>query len=256
MKRSLFDLTDRVAIISGGGTGIGRAIAEGLAEAGAHIVICARRLQKCEEACHEIQEKTGVKTLARRCDVSRKDEIETLVNDVVNEFGRIDILVNNAGATGNCHVLEITEEEWDRVMNVNLKGCFLFSQAVGRVMANSGGGVIINISSQLGDVARPNKSHYVSSKGGVKMLTKGLALDLASHGIRVNAVAPGPVDETELAAPLLSNPTVRAEVLERMPLGRIGLPADLSGAVVFLASEAAGFITGTTIYVEGGYLAR
>jgi NAD(P)-dependent dehydrogenase (short-subunit alcohol dehydrogenase family) len=256
MKRSLFDLTDRVAIISGGGTGIGRAIAEGLAEAGASIVVCARRLQKCEETCHEIQEKTGVKTLARRCDVSRKDEIETLVNDVVNEFGRIDILVNNAGATGNCHVLEITEEEWDRVMNVNLKGCFLFSQAVGRVMANSGGGVIINISSQLGDVARPNKTHYVSSKGGVKMLTKGLALDLASHGIRVNAVAPGPVDETELAAPLLSNPTVRAEVLERMPLGRIGKPADLSGAVVFLASDAAGFITGTTIYVEGGYLAR
>ena len=256
MKHSPFDLTDRVAIISGGGTGIGRAIAEGLAEAGARIVICARRFQKCEEACHEIQEKTGVKTLARRCDVSRKDEIETLVNDVLNEFGRIDILVNNAGATGNCHVLEITEEEWDRVMNVNLKGCFLFSQAVGRVMANAGGGVIINISSQLGDVARPNKSHYVSSKGGVKMLTKGLALDLASHGIRVNAVAPGPVDETELAAPLLSDPTVRAEVLERIPLGRIGLPADLSGAVVFLASEAAGFITGTTIYVEGGYLAR
>jgi NAD(P)-dependent dehydrogenase (short-subunit alcohol dehydrogenase family) len=198
MKPSSFDLTGKVAIISGGATGIGRAIADGLAEAGANLVICGRQLQKCEEACKEIQERTGTRTLAHRCDITSKDEIETLVNTVLDECKRIDILVNNAGVTSNYHVLDLSEEEWDRVMNINLKGYFLCSQAVGRMMAASRGGVIINISSQLGDVARPNRVHYCSAKGGV----------------------------------------------------------NIAGAVVFLASEAAAFVTGTTLYVDGGYMAK
>ena len=173
---------------------------------------------------------------------------------MINQFGQIDLLVNNAGVTSTYHVLELPEAEWDRVININLKGYFLCSQAVGRVMAKAGGGVIINIGSQLGDVARPNKAHYVSSKGGIKMLTKALAVDLAPYGIRANAVAPGPV-ETELAAPVLSDPAWRTSILARMPVGRLGQPRDVAGAVVFLCSEAASLITGVTLYVDGGYTA-
>jgi NAD(P)-dependent dehydrogenase (short-subunit alcohol dehydrogenase family) len=254
MKTSLFDSKDKVAIISGGATGIGKAIADRLAEAGASVVLCGRRLHKCEEACKDIQDSTGARTFARRCDIANKNQVEAMVNDVVNEFGHIDILVNNAGVTSNYHVLELPEEEWDRVININLKGYFLCSQGVGRVMAAASGGVIINIGSQLGDVARPNKAHYVSAKGGVKMLTKALAVDLAQYAIRVNAVAPGPV-ETEMTAPILSDPTLRRAILERLLVRRLGQPEDVAGAVVFLASDAASFITGTTLYVDGGYLA-
>ena len=254
MKSSVFDLAKRVAIVSGGGTGIGRAIAVGLAQAGASVAVCGRRLEKCAEARDEIKAKTGITALAHSCDISKKGEVEKFVKRVLDHFGRIDILVNNAGVTSTYPFLELPEEEWDRVINTNLKGYFLCSQAVGRIMAKAGGGVIINIGSQLGDVARPSKAHYVTSKGGVRMLTKALAVDLASYKIRVNAVAPGPV-ETELAAPILSDPAIRATVLQRLPLGRLGQPEDVAGAVVFLASDAASFITGVTVYVDGGYIA-
>ncbi len=254
MKRSPFDLTGKTAIVTGGATGIGRAIAAGIAEAGANVVICGRELQKCTQACREIEATTGSKTHASCCDVSKKREVEALVRSTAERFGRIDILVNNAGTTSTYPILDLPEEEWDRVMDINLKGPFLCSQAVGRVMAKDGGGVIINIGSQLGDAARPNKAHYVSSKGGIKMLTKALAIDLAPYGIRVNNVAPGPV-ETELAKPALSDPALRSAMLARLPFGRLGRPEDIAGAVVFLASDASSFITGATIYVDGGYLA-
>lgn len=250
----MFQLKGKVAVVTGGGTGIGKAIALAMAEAGASVVVCGLRLDQCEQTCLEISNRFGSKTLAHACDVCEKVQIEHLVDKVLSEFGRLDILVNNAGVTSNFHVLDLAEEEWTRVINTNLKGPFLFSQAAGRAMARSGGGVIINIGSQLGEVARPNKAHYVSSKGGIRMLTKALALDLAAHGIRVNSVAPGPV-ETDLAAPLLRDPVARSAVLDRIPLGRVGQPADIAGAVVFLASEAASFITGTTLFVDGGYLA-
>jgi NAD(P)-dependent dehydrogenase (short-subunit alcohol dehydrogenase family) len=251
----MFELEGKVAIVTGGGTGIGRAIALALAEAGASVMVCGPRIDACEETCQEITNRFGSKTMASLCDVRVKAEIEATVHNVLDRLGRIDILVNNAGVTSNFHVLDLPETEWDRVIDTNLKGSFLFSQAAGRVMAQSGGGVIINIGSQLGEVARPNKAHYVSSKGGIRMLTKALALDLAPHGIRVNNVAPGPVD-TELAAPLLKDPVARAAALSRLPIGRIGQPGDIAGAVVFLASDSASFITGTTLVVDGGYLAQ
>jgi NAD(P)-dependent dehydrogenase (short-subunit alcohol dehydrogenase family) len=254
VKPYVFDLRNRIAIVSGGGTGIGRAIAVGLAQAGASVAVCGRRLEKCEEARDEIKAKTGISALAHSCDISKRDEVDKLVRRVLDHFGRIDILVNNAGVTSTYPFLELPEEEWDRVINTNLKGYFLCSQAVGGVMANAEGGVIINIGSQLGDVAQPGKAHYVTSKGGVKMLTKALAVDLAPYKIRVNAVAPGPV-ETELAAPLLSDPAIRATFLQRLPIGRLGQPEDVAGAVVFLASDGASFITGITVYVDGGYIA-
>jgi len=254
MGKCYSDLNDKIAIITGGGTGIGRGIAIGLAEAGVTVILCGRRRSVCEEACHAIEKKTGAQAYAYQCDVTARKQIEHLVKDTVQRFGNIHILVNNAGVVSNYHALDMPEEEWDRVLDTNLKGCFLFSQAVGKVMADTGGGVIINIGSQLGDVAKPNRAHYVTAKGGTRMLTKALAVDLAPYGIRVNAVAPGPVD-TEMARPALSDPDLKAKILERIPLGRVGEAKDIAGAAVFLASDAASFITGATIYVDGGYLA-
>ena len=254
MGKFKYDLAGKIAVITGGGTGIGRGIAVGLAEVGATVILCGRRRSVCEQACHAIEKQTGAQAYAYKCDVTAKKQIEHLVKDTVHRFGNIHILVNNAGVVSDCHVLDMPEEEWDRVLDTNLKGSFLFSQSVGKVMADSGAGVIINIGSQLGDVAKPNKAHYVTAKGGTKMLTKALAVDLAPYGIRVNAVAPGPVD-TEMAKPVLSDPDLKSKMLERIPLGRVGQVGDIAGAAVFLASEAASFITGATIYVDGGYLA-
>jgi glucose 1-dehydrogenase len=246
-------LIGRMAIVTGAGSGIGRALAMGLAQAGASVVIAERDASAGDAAAHAINSMDG-RAFFVQCNVADRNAVTEMVTQAIARFGRPDILVNNAGVTSTFHLLELPEEEWDRVLNVNLKGVFLCSQAVGLIMAQHGKGVIINISSQLGDAALRNKAHYVSSKGGVKMLTKAMALDLAPYGIRVNAVAPGPI-ETELAAPVLSDPVQRSALLQRLPFGRFGHPDDLVGAVLFLASDFSTFITGTTLYVDGGYLA-
>jgi len=254
MQKCNFDLSGRIAIVTGGGTGIGKGVAAGLSQAGATLILCGRRRDRCENASREIQQRTGAEAYAFPCDVTDKKQIEDLVKMVDDRFGHIDILVNNAGVVSDCHVFDLTEAEWNRVLDTNLKGCFLFSQSVAKVMAETRTGVIINISSQLGDVVRPNRVHYVASKAGVKMLTKALAVDLAPYGIRVNAVAPGPI-ETDMTVSVLSDSKMKSKILEHIPLGRVGQPHDIAGAVVFLASEAAAFITGVTLYVDGGYLA-
>lgn len=246
-------LVGRVVIVTGAGRGIGRALATGLAKAGASVVVAEQNATAGNATASAINSANGT-ALFLQCDVADRNSVAAMVTQAMAHFGQLDVLVNNAGVTSTFHFLELPEEEWDRVMNVNLKGVFLCSQAVGRIMAPLGKGIIINISSQLGDVALRNKTHYVSAKGGVKMLTKAMALDLALYGIRVNAVAPGPI-ETELAAPVLSDPVQRPALLQRLPLGRFGQPEDLVGAVLFLASDLSSFITGTTLYVDGGYLA-
>jgi len=254
MQKCDFDLSGRIAIVTGGGTGIGKGVAAGLSYAGAKLILCGRRRDICETASREIQQKTGADAWAFPCDVTDQTQIEDFVKMIAERFGHIDILVNNAGVVSDYHVFDLTEAEWDRVLDINLKGCFLFSRSVAKVMAETRKGVIINIGSQLGDVAKPNRAHYVASKAGIKMLTKALAVDLAPYGIRVNAVAPGPV-ETDMTVSVLSDSAMKSKILEHIPLGRIGQPHDIAGAVVFLASEAAAFITGLTVYVDGGYLA-
>ena len=193
MNLPYFDLTGKVAIITGGATGIGRGIAEGLADAGASIVIAARRLKKCDEVCKEIKERTGVKTHPHQCDITNGPQIEQLVEDVIKEFGHIDVLVNNSGTGGSEKpILKMTEQDWNSVIDTNLKGVFTLSRAVvSRMVERNKGGKIINVTSVGALIGWANMSAYCASKGGCLQLTKAMALEWVRYNIQVNAILPG-----------------------------------------------------------------
>ncbi len=253
MKTSeLFDLTGKVAIVTGGGGGIGRQMAEGLAELGADLVLCSRHLERCQRTAGDLR-KLGVRALGLRCDVREPHEVETVVERTRAEFGRIDVLVNNSGTVWGATPEDMPLEGWQKVVDVNLTGTFLFSQAAGRVMIEQGGGKIVNIASVLALTgARPeimNAIAYNATKGGILSFTRDLACKWAQHGIMVNAIAPGwfPSD--------MSNVVLEkheAEMRESIPLRRFGGPDDLKGAVAFLASAASDYVTGQTLVVDGG----
>jgi len=244
----LFDLGGKVAIVTGGGSGIGRQMAEGLAEAGAELVLCGRKVARCEEAAAAMP----TRALALRCDVSDKASVDELVQRTVDEFGRVDILVNNAGTVWGSPPEDMPLEGWQKVVDVNLTGVFLCAQAAGRVMIAQGGGKIVNIASVAGLHGAPaeiaNSLPYHATKGGVISLTRDLAWKWARHGINVNAIAPGwfPSDMANFV--LEQHP----ELAERIPLGRFGGVEDLKGVVVFLASRASDYVTGHTLVVDGG----
>ena len=254
MSLAYFDLTGKVAIISGGGTGIGRGIAEGLAEAGASIVIAARRLEKCEEACKEIEEGTGVKTLSHRCDITKVDEIEALVNDVIGTFGQIDILVNNSGIGGSERpVLKTSDEDWDSVLDTNLKGVFLLSRAaVSRMVEQGKGGKIINVASIGGIIGWPNMAPYCASKGGCIQLTKVMALEWARYDIQVNAVLPG-YFETPLNTEFFASEAGQRMITSNIPMRRLAQIEEIKGVAILLASQASSFMTGSAVVVDGGH---
>jgi NAD(P)-dependent dehydrogenase (short-subunit alcohol dehydrogenase family) len=254
MNLPYFDLKDKVAIISGGATGIGRGIAEALAEAGAHIVIAARRVKRCEEACREIQEKIGVRTLPHRCDIDNRDEIEILVNDVIKEMGQIDILVNNSGIGGSEKpILKMTEEDWDSVLNTNLKGVFTLSQAVVKRMVERGkGGKVINVASIGGIIAWPNMAAYCASKAGCVQLTKVMALEWVRYNIQVNAILPGYV-ATPLNTEFFSSEAGKKVINNNIPMRRLGQVEELKGVAILLASQASNFMTGSAIVIDGGH---
>ena len=253
--RDLFDLSGRVAIVTGGGSGIGRQLAQALAELGADVALCARRPKRCEQAAEEIAQ-LGVRALGLRCDVTDKAEVEALVARVLSEFGRIDILVNNAGASWGAPAVDHPLEGWNKVLAVNLTGVFLVSQAAGRVMIDRGGGKIVNVASTAAFGALPpelmDAVAYTASKGGVLSLTRDLAVKWARHGIFVNALAPGWFP-SEMSQVLLEQKA--AGLLAEIPLDRFGGPDDLKGAVAFLASAASDFVTGQVIVVDGGQTA-
>ncbi len=228
-----------------------------MAQAGADVLVSDIDLEDCKETCAEIEDKTGQRAVAFKCDVTKKDEVQAMVDKAVEEFGKLDILVNNAGIAPFKKFLALTEEDWDKVLEVNLKGQFLCAQAAGKKMVEVGWGRIINIASiasgQVG-VGFPEVSHYTASKGGVTALTETLALELGPHGVRVNAVGPG-VIETEMTSDMLSSDEQRENILARTPVGRVGKPEDIGAAAVYLASEEADFVNGVTLFVDGGWLA-
>ena len=249
--RELFDLTGRTAIVTGGSTGLGRQMAEGLAEMGANVVLCARRKERCEHAAAELAA-LGVKTLALGCDVRIADDIQKVVETTAATFGKIDILINNAGASWGAPVEEMRLEHWNKVIETNLTGTFLFSQAVGKFMIPQRRGKIINISSVAGMRGAPPEFQaigYHASKGGVITFTKDLACKWAKHNINVNAIAPGwfPTNMSDVV--IERN---REALRQRIPLGRFGGDFDLKGAAVFLASAASDFVTGHVLAVDGG----
>jgi len=250
-----FDLTGNVALVTGAARGLGRAIALALAHAGADVALGLRDLRTGGELAQEIAA-LGRRVLPLQMDATRRDEIFLAVNDAVAHFGKLDVLVNNVGVAPENLAENVSQEDFDYTLAVNLKGTFLASQAAGRVMIRQKHGRIINMSSQAGFVALPGESVYCMTKAAITHLTKCLAVEWGKHNITVNAVAP-----TFIATPgtdeALFDPTFRADVIERIAaLHRIGEPMEVAGAVVFLASPAASLITGHTILIDGGWTAR
>jgi len=253
MKLSMFDLSGRVAVVTGGNSGIGRAIAEGLAEAGANIVICARRLELCQKACSEIEE-LGVRALPIRCDVTNIDEVNNVIDTTVREFGKLDILVNDAGVGENEKpVIEMSDGDWDRVMNINVRGAFLFSRAAAREMIKQKSGKIINIVSICSFIVTQSSAEYCASKGALLQLTRALALELASYNIQVNSIAPGDID-TPMSHEYLATEEGKRDIRLHTPMGRPGHAGEFKGAAIYLASPASSFTTGSCILVDGGYM--
>ena len=255
MSMPSFSLAGKVAIVTGGRRGIGKAIALGLAEAGADVAVCdlAEGYSELQAVAEEIK-KIGRRSLAVHADVGQKAEVDNMVQKVVEQFGVIDILVNDAGVIFRAPVVDMAEDEWDKLMNVNLKGVFLCSQAVGKRMLERKKGTIINIASKLAFKAQELRGAYSASKAGVVLLTRSMALELGKSGIRVNAICPGPT-KTELSRAVWTNPEEIKQRDEMVPLGGFAEPEDIVGAAIFLASDASRYTTGETILVDGGELA-
>jgi len=247
----LFDLKEKIAIVTGGNRGIGFAVASGLAKAGAAVVIANRNADAGQKAAEVIRQK-GSRATAIPTDVSSKGSVQSLVDAVLQEFSRIDILVNSAGVIDRGPVEDFSEKQYDYIMDINLKGLFFCCQLVGKQMIKQGCGKIINISSNVSQVIQAGRVVYAASKAGVSHLTRGLALEWARHHINVNAIGPGPTI-TELNRKYFEdNPADLQERIDSIPMARVGEPQDLVGAAIFLASEASNYVTGQTLLVDGG----
>lgn len=252
MSTELFDLTGKVALFVGGGGGLGKTISLGLAKAGADVIPVSRNQERNKEVVEEIKA-LGRKSLLTSVDVTNEEDVKRLVDEVVTEFGRIDILINAAGKNYKKPALELTGEEWDDVLTVNLKGTFLACKVVGEKMIIQKSGKIINIASLGSHLGITRSAAYCASKGAVLQLTKVLAAEWAPYGINVNCISPG-YFKTPLTEKMLSVKETYDKIVNRTPMQRLGLPEDLVGAAIFLCSDASNFVTGSTIAVEGGFL--
>ena len=253
MATNPFDLSGKVAVITGGGTGLGKGMAEGLAGAGALVILAGRRQDVVDRAAADIRA-TGGKAEAASLDVTRIPALPAFFDGVVKRHGALDILVNNAGTNRRNPALEYTEQDWDTVVDLNLKSVFFCCQAAARIMKERGGGKIINTASLASTVASSNQAAYAPSKGGVRLLTMHLAFEFAPYRINVNAIGPGWF-RTPLNDDLFRNEAWARGATALIPWGRTGTPEDLAGAAVFLASRASDYVTGQVIYVDGGMLA-
>jgi len=245
----MLNLSGKVAVITGAGRGIGRGISENLAEAGAKLVISDIDLKESETSADEISRKFEIEAVAIKCDVSKKEEVDNLIKKTVEKFGKIDILVNNAGIYPFVPFIDMSEVDWDKVININLKSVFLCSQAAAKVMQP--GSKIVNISSIASVIGFRGLVHYCASKGGISSMTRALALELAPKKINVNGVAPGAIDTPGSREG--SNEESRKQTIAMIPLSRMGTPEDIAQTVVFLASEESNYITGQILIVDGGW---
>lgn len=248
----MFDLTGKNALVTGGGRGIGRAIAVALAQAGADVAIVSRTEEQLKDACQEIARFSRCVGYAA-LDVRDFDKVKSFVDELVRKEGKIDILVNAAGDNRRLPMLEVTESDWDYVIDLNLKSVFFTSQAVIRHMKKRRYGKIINIASLTSELGFKNMTVYSASKGAISQLTKSIAVEFAADGILANAIGPG-YFKTEMTKAVFEDPERLTWMKSRIPLGRTGEMEDLQGAAVFLASDASNYITGQTIYVDGGWL--
>ena len=259
--QELFNLKGKVALVTGGGRGIGKCISAGLAEAGADLILASRKMKHLEAAGQFLSREHGVKVLPIACDMAREDQIDAMIVKARETFPRIDILVNNAGATWGAPTLDFPLEQWDRLFAVNVRGVWILTQKIARIMKDQGGGNIINISSIMGFRGSEESLHpavpYNSTKAAINLLTMNLAVKLAPYKIRVNAIAPG-FFRTDMMA-YIEKPEYREaynRLRETIPLGRIGEADDIKGVAVFLASDASAFMTGHVLVNDGGLIAK
>jgi len=256
LNKSPWDLTGQVAIVTGARRGMGKSHALKLAKAGAKVVVSDISLEDCQKVADEIKKEKG-EAMAVKCDVTKKEEVDEMIKKTIEKWGEIDILVNNAGICDFKPFLEMKEEDWDRTIDINLKGYFLVAQACAKEMVKRKSGVIINIASvamgQTG-IGFPALTHYCASKGGIVAMTEAMALELAPYNIRVNAISPGAI-ETPMIDPLKTDKKTMEGLLTRIPMRRVGKPEEVSNLVLFLASEASSYMTGTDVVIDGGWLA-
>ncbi len=248
------DLKNKVAIVTGAKQGIGKAIALELAKHGANVVVSDIDLKECEKVAEEIKD-LGTDALAIKCDVTKQDQIDEMMKKTNDKFDNPDILVNNAGVVRQKPFLEFAEEDWDMILDTNLKGLFLVTKAAAKKMAKNERGKIVSIASIAGEVGFANTSAYCASKAGIINLTRELALELSDKGINVNAIAPG-VIETDMTEDMLEDEDTKKDLLANIPMGRVGKPEEIAKAVVFLVSDDSNYITGHTLVVDGGWLSH
>ncbi|MAE67474.1 MAG: 2-deoxy-D-gluconate 3-dehydrogenase [Phycisphaeraceae bacterium] len=251
----LFSLGGRAAIVTGGSKGLGEAMAQGLAEAGADVVITSRHLDECAAVAERIAAATGRTIVPIEADVSKADDVGAMTQAALDRFGRIDVLVNNAGVNNRDATLDLSMDDWQTTVDINLTGPLLCAKAVVPTMQKQQRGRIINLSSILGLVGHPARSPYTATKGGLLNMTRCWAIEFARDGITANAVCPGPFD-TPLNQPVKSNPELYKAFLQKIPMGRWGELDELTGVIVFLASDASSYMTGAAITVDGGWTAQ